>query len=113
MERGDEGCIRPGPKKWPAQPPASFILSWDWSLSLVDRQDALVQLHDGQIAGGHVDGADHSGRPAVVTPAAVSALGALVLVEDLLAVLRPGDQLVGARVGEELLVAVIAEHIDD
>src|SRR5262249_24594464 len=80
--------------------------------ALVDRQGGLVQLHDGQVAGRHVDRPDHAGGPAVVAPAAVGGLGPLELLEDRLAVLAPGQQLVAPRRGEQLLERVVAEHVD-
>src|SRR5262249_26547799 len=60
----------------------------------------------------HVHRADHAGRPAIVAPATVLGLTALHAVENLFAVGGPLDAFVGARPGEELGPAVVAQHVD-
>src|SRR5665213_1773052 len=77
--------------------------------ALVDRQGRLVELEDGEIAGRHIDRADHASRPTIVAPTAVGGLSSLILVEDGFAVLAPGQRLVGARLGHDLLEAILAE----
>src|SRR5262245_39649753 len=47
-----------------------------------------------------------------MAPTAVRVLRALELVEDALAVSRPGDEVVVLGVGEELLEAVVAQDVD-
>src|SRR5262245_61436958 len=88
-----------------------FPASWssDW-LALVDRQRALIELEDGQVARRRVHRADH--RPLdfpSLGPAAVRLLEPTEPVEGPLAVVLPGDELVVPGLGEELLEAVVAQ----
>src|SRR5579871_5474562 len=79
----------------------------EWISALVNGQGAVVQLQDGQVTGRRVHLAD--GRAG---PAAVLVLLVGQELEELLAVLAPGQPLLRPGLGEHLGVAVLAQAVD-
>src|SRR5947209_2170494 len=78
-ETASGGCQPPGMPHRGVDTPRSP----DWS-ALVDRQHGVVELHDGEVAGGDEHRAD-----VAAAPGAVGGLGADEVVEGVLAVLGP------------------------
>src|SRR5262249_21696677 len=69
-----------------------------------------IELHQGAVDGGGVDGAD--AEAAAAGEAAVAVLPLDEAIEVVLLVLTPGDALVLAVLGEHLFPAVVAEEVD-
>src|SRR5437867_2961067 len=76
-------------------------------LALVDRQRALVQLQNRQMASRGKQRADGALRPA-----AVRILPGRKEVEDHFPIFAPRQPFGGLRSGKQLGVAVLAEHIE-
>src|SRR5262245_22754829 len=70
-------------------------------------QRPVLQLQDYEVAGGREDRAD-----VAVGPAAVARLATGEVVEGDVAVLAPGEPVIGLGLREEAGIAVIAEDVD-
>src|SRR5262245_25036702 len=95
----------------PASRGAVSLMQFSWvsrkRLSLVNRQGPVVELQDGQVAGGREHRADVALRPA-----AVLVLPRHQVVEDHVAVLAPRQPVRRLRVGEHLPVPLLAQDVE-